>query len=230
MKILFTAIVLSSLAVTAYAGPLPTDTLANILAIPGATGTIAGTTFAFNDPKNGIPEYFGGPWANGSNWGTDNNIIFTPDATNADDPGFTLTGNFRSNFGQHNEIVLGFYNVTAPVGKKIIGVSVDMGTTVGFDSNDYVWNGIAFEDMTHSPTYSTYYYFTGFDSITDELDLRFWDTNPTIPGPVGFDSASIHYIETPLAPTSSVPEPASYTMLLAGLGLMGLMARRKHNA
>jgi hypothetical protein len=146
MKTFLAAIALSSMAGIGYAAPLPTDTLANILAIPGATGTIAGTTFAFNAPRGGFPEFFSGPWANGSYWGTANNITFTPDATNANDPGFTLTGNFHSAFMQHNEIVLGDYSVTAPVGKKIIGVSYDIGNLVGFDSNNYVY-GSCLVDM-----------------------------------------------------------------------------------
>jgi PEP-CTERM motif len=54
---------------------------------------------------------------------------------------------------------------------------------------------------------------------------------------LGFHGGSLHFITTSLTPdlatadsaTSPVPEPDSYAMFMAGLGLMGFMARRRKN-
>jgi hypothetical protein len=54
---------------------------------------------------------------------------------------------------------------------------------------------------------------------------------------LGFHGGSLHFITTSLTPdlatadsaTTPVPEPDSYAMFMAGLGLMGFMARRRKN-
>lgn len=43
-------------------------------------------------------------------------------------------------------------------------------------------------------------------------------------------SYNFHFATTPIAPGSVVPEPESYAMMLAGLGLLGFTARRKAKA
>ncbi len=48
--------------------------------------------------------------------------------------------------------------------------------------------------------------------------VTFWDDDP-FPGAVYWDNMSV----------SPVPEPQTYAMLLAGLGLLGFVARRKEN-
>ena len=57
--------------------------------------------------------------------------------------------------------------------------------------------------------------FTGTASATDTLKLFYFDSNK------GDNSGSI------LATVTAVPEPETYAMLLAGLGLMGAIARRR---
>lgn len=219
------AFALGSLPFSVHASVLTTDTLANILALPNATGTIAGTTFAFNQPANGIPEYFSGPWANGTYWGSASNITFTPDASQADNPGFTLSGNFQSYAGQYNDIVLGFFSVAAPAGMNIDGITVDIGNpgpsgTPDYQNNVSINSCYAFQSMPSATC-------AGPNSNTGvfDIDLRFWNYSSS--GTIGFDSATFHFHETAV---STVPVPAA--IWLFGSGLLGLvgMAKQKRFA
>lgn len=214
---------LPMLSMAGHAAELQAGTLNTVLAQPSATGTIAGTTFAFNYPLNGIPEYFSGPWANGTYWGPDTNITFTPDNSDPDNPGFTLTGNFHSYAGQYNDVTLGFFIVTAPAGKQIDSVSIDIANpgpigTPDYQNNVSLGSCYAFQSQpstscSHAPANSAYF----------NIDLRFW--NYSSPGTIGYDSATFHFHESSI---SAVPEPATAGLLGAGALVLIGAARRKN--
>jgi hypothetical protein len=221
-------LVMLIMPVMAAASPCGTTSLDNILALPNATCTIAGTTFAFNVPLNGVPEYYSGPWAGiPSTWGPASNITFTPDVSDPTNPGFTLSGNFHSGAYTAYEITLGFFTIGAPAGWNVDGYSVDMVNPVytTTDPNDaalfvslnsvYALNG--------SPSASGPSYMVG-NTIYGNIDLRFW--NPRGGGDVGFDAASFHFHES--LPSTTAPEPAS--MLLLGVGLAALASRLRRRS
>jgi hypothetical protein len=228
MKRLSLIALLFGIAVTTQAAPLPTAQLssivpqnqpANVPLPPSATGTISGTTFAFTTPLNGVPEFFTGPWANGGYW--NGPLLFTPDTTDASNPGFTLSGDFHS-YGtrQFNDITLGFFSVAAPAGMLIDGISIDIINPTHvpntFDYQNNASNGscYAFQN-TPSITCS----FAPVASMWNSVDLRFWNYGGAA---VGYDAVSFHWHE--VSAVSPVPEAESYAMLLAGLGLIGFIA------
>ncbi len=45
----------------------------------------------------------------------------------------------------------------------------------------------------------------------------------------GYSNLTLFYTDAALTPATPVPEPAGYALLLAGLGLMAVMARRRRN-
>ena len=52
-------------------------------------------------------------------------------------------------------------------------------------------------------------------------------TQPYLTQNIGSESGSYGYFSIPIYAVAAVPEPETYAMLIAGLGLMGFVARRK---
>ena len=95
------------------------------------------------------------------------------------------------------------------VGDKVFG-SFNFDTTGSFINNSYA-SGLVFEKTTAAATGSTA--LGANAAYTDDgIAVRAWvDSNNTL-----------H-----IAAVQAVPEPSEYAMLLAGLGLMGVVARRR---
>lgn len=219
-RVLWVAATLVAVPVsTVQAVELTTTTLAAVLALPDATGTIAGSTFAFNYPLNGVPEFYSGPWASrGYSWGPASAITFTPDADDPLNPGFTLTGNFHAAPGYLHDVALGFFSVAAAAGQQIVGITVDVyGLTAAgdtWDNNAGLVDCYAYAGMTSaSCPYDTPRTFSYYN-----LNLRFYNRGGA--SSVGYDAVSFHFQQ------AAVPEPGSAALLsLGGLGLLAWFGR-----
>jgi len=99
----------------------------------------------------------------------------------------------------------------------------DPGTTSGVLNFDSPVKGIFAIALKGGPDYSFYVFNGGTAGISslnfDTLGIYKGDGKP---GPA-LSHASL-YLDPPFLPP--IPEPESYSMLLAGLGLLGLMSRR----
>jgi hypothetical protein len=80
--------------------------------------------------------------------------------------------------------------------------------------------GTISETVTLAPAGFSTIHINGFNNLTK---LTFWGANAAGGTLVGTDDG--YYIGIDNINTSPVPEPATYGMLLAGLGLMGMMRR-----
>lgn len=219
--LILTAAILVGAPTVGWGSELPSASLSTILALPDATGTIAGTSFAFNYPLNGIPEYFSGPWARGDYWGPASAVSFTPLAGDATQPGFTLSGDFHSSPGRYNDVTLGFFTATAPVGMVFDSVTVNIGnpTAAGesYDNLVFLNNCAAYAALPSASCDGS-----GGNLAYFSIDLRFY--NRGVASSVGFDSATFlfHEVQAP------VPEPASAVLLAVGaLGMAGWVGRRR---
>lgn len=204
-----------------HAAELPAGPLSDVLALPSATGTIAGTTFAFNYPQNGVPEFFAGPWAGEPYWGPASAVTFTPLA-DADNPGFTLGGDFHATAGLLYEIALGAFLVTAPEGMLIDSVSVEIANPVASDNSVYAYMSVNCAAVPSQPS-ATCERPSLTNSAYFNIDLRIW--NSATPSAVGFDSATFRFHESPASP---VPEPAAAGLMgIGALALIGALRRRR---
>lgn len=70
----------------------------------------------------------------------------------------------------------------------------------------------------------------GARSIYNNTVLKAFTTNTTKNNPVAAADTPVVTLGEDLAPTAGVPEPAAWTMLIAGFGLVGAIARRRRPA
>ena len=126
-------------------------------------------------------------------------------------------------------------------GYGTIDISGD-GFTVNFDRGTS-FNSAAFNGFVISDTHSTMNDFTSFSlesntGVAGTPVLSFDANHLSVNWQgLGFHGGSLHFITTSLPPdlatadsaTTPVPEPESYALFMAGLGLMGFIARRRKN-
>jgi hypothetical protein len=116
------------------------------------------------------------------------------------------------------------------------------GFVVNFDRGTS-FNSAAFNGFVISDLYDSMNSFTSFSLVSNTgvagTPVLNFDANHLSVNwqGLGFHGGSLHFITTSLTPdlatadsaTTPVPEPDSYAMFMAGLGLMGFMARRRKN-
>jgi hypothetical protein len=124
-------------------------------------------------------------------------------------------------------------------GYGMIDISGD-GFTVDFDRGTS-FNSAAFNGFVISDTHSTMNDFTSFSlesntGVAGTPVLSFDANHLSVNWQgLGFHGGSLHFMTTSLSSdlvtadsaTAPIPEPESYAMFMAGLGLMGFMARRR---
>jgi len=129
------------------------------------------------------------------------------------------------------------------------GFTMASGGTVKFDSDLHTWDSSAYDNFIVTMSHTGYIWNTGVGPASWSWGGSSWTDHVLenyTTGPGGSDSISLAggptYVSLVLKTTndnsypswgsfhvsvSAVPEPETYAMLLAGLGLMGFVARRR---
>jgi hypothetical protein len=138
-----------------------------------------------------------------------------------------------------------------PIGTYGAGFTVNGGASMEFDSNLFTWDSAQFDNFIVTMSTTGYYWNTGMGAASwswggvSYLDGVMETYNSAL---VGSDTVSLFaagpvYVSLVMQSTfdtgyaswgsfhvnvAALPEPETYAMLIAGLGLMGFVARRRH--
>jgi hypothetical protein len=139
-----------------------------------------------------------------------------PGTPNVDNLGsFTLTGAPFTYTGSHFDLLVSF---TAPPGTTPGSVLVTDALTGTVASTD---NGGVFLDFDNTPKHFTF----GSGSTAGSFDFTVNDVSVTAGQSVAVTGTIL--IGPSVVVVASVPEPGTYALLLAGLGVLGFVARRR---
>ncbi|MBJ7309524.1 PEP-CTERM sorting domain-containing protein [Rugamonas sp. CCM 8940] len=107
------------------------------------------------------------------------------------------------------------------------------GSNVGSDSflgyvppGTHLWSNGTAQDITRAHSYTSADSTTPFQALNLHLSPSVWANQVDF----GYASASISSLRLDLTTVAAVPEPESYAMLLAGLGMLAGVARRRQAA
>lgn len=234
----------------ALASSCPTgQTLADVIALGSCS--IGDMSFDFTHPHlPSQPVYFGGPYTSSTSLAPSaESILFTP-STDPGDLGFTLGLDFRA-FGSPSSYVYGsglyrvgnaidaslaYLYVTPGEGRTLTGTSLALGgvqvsgdaanniAMVNFGGNDMLLTGGGFSQLSASTSYEA--------GLTDPtpfaVSFRAWNFSADPDSQAGFGSVSLRFQDAAIA--APVPEPATYALMLSGLGTLTLVARRRRTA
>lgn len=139
-------------------------------------------------------------------------------AQTASQTGWTVSSN--AHFFRGNVYFEGAVNSTGSLSQQVLGahgaalLSFDYSANSGYQS--VLWDGVTL-DTVYAPSGLQHYSFNVTATGNDAL-VFLGQNNPS------YNSLSN------VSLTAAVPEPETYAMLLAGLGIMGLLARRRKSA
>ena len=234
------------LPTAALAVACPTATFDQVIALGSCT--IGDATFDFTHPHlSSHPVWFNGPFAGNTGLGPAASALnFTPDAT-ADQPGFSQAGSFRA-FGQgsrydpvrgrftvgnYYDETLSYLVVTPGSGKGLSDYSIALGDAfvsqsrvgslivAGINNASAAVTDDGFTRLSDSATFGALV--VGSQYFDSNLRTYQYSANPT--DVAGFGSVIYGFSERSITP--AVPEPQTYALMLAGLGVMAALARRR---
>ena len=167
------------------------------LSLPGSSATITGWTTVLN----------GVEWFNATAWGGAADGVMVVDLANYTYTGGGIEQSFATEVGKTYDLAfsLGTLQDYGRDGTAHVDVSV-AGVTQGYDVVNHTGK-LAWEAIELS-----------FTAIAAQTTLRFTNTQSPYAHFANIDAVSV------LA--APVPEPETYAMMLAGLGLVGFAARR----
>jgi len=215
----------------AHSQDCPTDSLASVIALGSCA--LGDTTITFGPPSlPALPLWNPGPFAGNTMLGPSASAVtFTP-LPSATDPGFRLSGTFSATGGNTWDVSFGYFYITAPEGFDIGGRTLSMGGANVSTDNTFnrvtaaiSQDAVAFLNATGEFQLSGSEDFSPFSihSLPHILSLKAYNFATGNPSSISAFS-DITYTTSLVA---LIPEPETYAMLVAGLGLLGFLARRR---
>jgi hypothetical protein len=210
--------------------PAKLITSALALALALSTGLASAAAGGNGKGNNGNGNGNGG----GSSGGSTTPVLATCSGTNISVAGASCLGFFSGNLNGNNPSLSAINTNLASWGVNLTSAVASSSMLSSLSSNN-ASHTIDFTQQLYGTTIIGIHYgnVTGANGVTSNNVTAFYrfDAGNT----TGIDSFTTSFASlsnatlysTGLAPVAAVPEPGTYAMLLAGLGLMGFVARRR---
>ena len=135
-----------------------------------------------------------------------------------------LTGLGNTGFPNFNAIGEGAFELTFSSGQSQFGFQLVGGNGGNGHVDFFRTDGSLIDSITLSGLADSFYGFSRDGGVKDIAGISIWNDDG---GGIGFDNLK-HDVKSDVQP--GIPEPSTYALMLAGLGVVGAIARRRRQS